>query len=137
VSGRKRHLAVDTNGFLVLPDVTGAEVQDRDAADVKKEQPTLRHVRADQGDAGELVDGAREQLGVAVEIVRRSAAGVVVQAKRWIVERTIAWIGRSRRMARDVGACAETTEAWTYPATIRLMLRRVCPPRGRTPYAAV
>ena len=93
-----RHLAVDTNGFLLLPDVIGDEVQDRDAADAllmdpKKEQPTLLHVWADQGYAGELVDRAREQLGVAVEIVRRTAAGFVVQAKRWIVERTAAGAG--------------------------------------------
>src|ERR671934_202798 len=59
VTGRKRHLAVDTNGFLMLPYVTGAEVQDRDAADallidLKREQPTLLHVWADQGYAGAL-----------------------------------------------------------------------------------
>jgi len=142
VTGRKRHLAVDTNGFLLLPYVTGAEVQDRDAADallidLKKEQPTLLHVWADQGYQGELVDWAREHLGVTLEIVKRTAAGFTVQAKRWIVERTIAWIGRSRRMARDFEACAETTEAWMYLAMIRLMLRRLAPPPGRKPYAAI
>ena len=140
--GRKRHLAVDSNGVLLLPYVTGAEVQDRDAADalladLEREQPTLLHVRADQGDAGELVDWVHEHLGVTLEIVRRTGTGFTVQAKRWIVERTIARIGRSRRMARDFEACAETTEAWTYLAVIRLMHRRLCPTPGRNASAAI
>jgi len=142
VRGRKRHPAVDTNGFLPLPYVTGAEVQDRDAADalladLEREQPTLLHAWADRGDAGELVDWVHEHLGVTLEIVRRTGTGFTVQAKRWIVERTIAWIGRGRRMARDVEACAETTEAWMSPAMIRLMLRRPCPPPGREADAAI
>jgi putative transposase len=142
VTGRKRHLAVDTNGFLLLPYVTGAEVQDRDAADalladLKREQPTLLLVWADQGYAGELVDWAKEALGVTLEIVKRTGDGFVVQAKRWIVERTIAWIGRNRRMARDFEEHAETTEAWMYVAMIRLMLRRLCPTPGREAYAAI
>jgi putative transposase len=106
-------------------------------ADLKRGQPTLLHVWADQGDAGELVDWVHEHLGVTLAIVRRTGTGFTVQAERWIVERTIAWIGRSRRMARDFEACAETTEAWMYLAMIRLMLRRLCPPPGRKAYAAI
>ena len=132
---------VDTNGFLLLPYVTTADVQDREAADalladLKREQPTLLHVWADQGYAGELVEWAKDVLGVTVEIVKRTGTGFVVQAKRWIVERTIAWIGRNRRMARDFEELAETTEAWMYVAMIRLMVRRLCPSPGRKPYAA-
>jgi putative transposase len=142
VRGRERHPAVDTNGVLLLPYVTGAEVQDRDAADalladLEREQPTLLHAWADRGDAGEPVDRVHEHLGVTPEIVRRTGTGFTVHAKRWIVDRTIAWIGRGRRMARDVEACAETTAARMYPAMIRPMLRRPCPPPGREADAAI
>lgn len=134
-------MAVDTNGFLLLPYVTAADVQDREAADalladLKREQPTLLLVWADQGYAGELVAWAKEALGVTLEIVQRAAGGFVLQAKRWIVERTIAWIGRNRRMAKDFEEKEETTEAWMYLAMIRLMLRRLCPTPGRKAYAA-
>ena len=111
-----------------------ADEQDRDAADallydLKREQPTLLWVWADQGYAGELVRWAKEVLGVTLEIVKRvpDAPGFVLQAKRWIVERTIAWICRNRRMTKDYEERAETTEAWMYLAMIRLMLRRLCP----------
>ena len=121
-----------------------ADEQDRDAAeellaDLKREQPTLLLVWADQGYAGELVQWAQEALGITVQIVRRlaDATGFVVQAKRWIVERTIAWIGRNRRMAKDYEECEETSEAWMYLAMIRLMLRRLCPTPGRKAYAAI
>lgn len=138
--GRKRHLVVDTHGFLLLPYVTAADVQDREAADalladLLHEQPSLLLVWADQGYAGELVDWAQEVLGVTLEIVKRTGEGFVVQAKRWIVERTIAWICRNRRMAKDYEEREETTEAWMYLAMIRLMLRRLCPPLGRKAYA--
>lgn len=131
---------VDTNGFLLLPYVTAADQQDRDAApellaDLKREQPTLLHVWADGAYAGELVEWARERLGVTVEIVKRLGDGFIVQAKRWIVERTIAWICRNRRMAKDFEEREETTEAWMYLAMIRLMLRRLCPKPGRKAYA--
>lgn len=131
---------VDTNGFLLMPYVTAADQQDRDAAqellaDLKREQPTLLHVWADGGYAGELVAWAHEELGVTIDIVKRLGDGFVVQAKRWIVERTIAWIGRNRRMARDFEEYEETTEAWMYLAMIRLMLRRLCPKPGRKAYA--
>lgn len=122
-----------------MPYVTGAEVQDRDAADallidLKRDQPTLLHVWADQGYAGDLVDWVRDTLGMTLEIVKRTTDGFVVQAKRWIVERTIAWIGRNRRLARDFEEYAETTEAWMYLAMIRLMLRRLQPAPGRKPH---
>lgn len=125
-------MAVDTSGFLLLPYVTAADVQDREAADallfdLKREQPTLLLVWADQGYAGELIAWAKETLGVTLEIVQRTAKRFVVQAKRWIVERTIAWIGRNRRMAKDYEEKEETTEAWMYLAMIRVMLRRLCP----------
>ena len=66
--GRKRHPAVDTNGFLLLPYVTGAEVQDRDAADalladLERAPPTLLHVRADRGDAGGPATGSTSTSG--------------------------------------------------------------------------
>lgn len=122
--------------------MTAADVQDREAADalrvdLKREQPTLLLVWADQGYAGELVAWAKEALGATLEIVQRAAGEFVVQAKRWIVERTIAWIGRNRRLAKDYEEREETSEAWLYLAMIRLMLRRLCPIPGRNAYAAI
>jgi transposase len=84
-----------------------------------------------------LVDWVREHLGVTLAIVRCTGTGFTVQVKRWIVARTIGWIGRSRRMARDFEACAETTEAWMSLAMSRLMVRRLCPPPGREADAAL
>lgn len=122
--------------------MTAADVQDREAADalladLKHEQPTLLVVWADQGYAGEVVAWAKEILGVTLQIVKRLTGepGFVIQAKRWIVERTIAWICRNRRMAKDYEEHEETTEAWMYLAMIRLLLRRLCPPPGRKAYA--
>lgn len=130
--------------MLLLPYVHAADVQDRDAADallydLKREQPTLLWVWADAGYAGELVDWAREVLGVTLQIVKRlaDATGFVLQARRWVVERTIAWICRNRRMAKDYEERDETTEAWMYLAMIRVMLRRLCPIPGRKAYATI
>jgi transposase len=121
--------------------VTAADVPDREAADalladLKREQPTLLHVWADGSYAGDLVAWATEALGVTLEIVKRLGDGFVVLPKRWIVERTIAWLCRNRRLAKDFEEHEETTEAWMYLAMIRLMLRRLCPPPGRKAYAA-
>lgn len=122
--------------------MTAADVHDCDAADalladLKREHHTLLLVWANRVRAGELVAWAREQLGVTIAIVKRKGEGFVVQAKRWIVERTIAWIGRNRRMARDFEEYEETTEAWMYLAMIHLMLRRLCQLPGRKAYAAI
>ncbi|MFD9080791.1 IS5 family transposase [Streptomyces erythrochromogenes] len=108
VPGRKRHIVVDCLGLLLAVMVTAANVTDRDAA-----MPLLERVRArcrrivlvwaDGGNAGRLVSWAKQQLGFALEIVKRSddASGSAVLPRRWVVERTLSWLMRSRRLVRD------------------------------------
>ena len=99
--------------------------------DLKREQPTLLGVWADQGYAGDLVQWAHVTLGLTLEIVKRTTDGFVILARRWVVEQTIAWIVRNRRLARDFEEYAETTEAWMYLTMVRLMVRRPCPVLGQ------
>jgi putative transposase len=132
VKGRKRHLLVDTLGLVLVAWITSADVQDRDAAaavlSLAAEQfPTLVKVWADAAYEGPRVERIAQQTGVQVEVVRRSdnEPGFVVQAKRWIVERTFGWLGRGRRLARDYERKEESSEAFVYLGMIRLMLRRL------------
>lgn len=132
VKGRKRHLLVDTLGLVLVAWISSADVQDRDAAaavlPLAAEQfPTLQKVWADMGYQGPRVQAIAEQTGVEVEIVKRSdtTPGFVVQAKRWIVERTFGWLSRERRLARDYERKEESSEAFVYLGMIRLMLGRL------------
>ena len=109
VKGRKRHIVTDTVGLLVGLVVHSAGVQDRDGApDVLKaivsRYPTLRHIFADGGYAGPKLREALKALGRwSVQIVKRSdiAEGFEVIPRRWVVERTFAWLNRCRRLSKD------------------------------------
>jgi putative transposase len=132
LKGRKRHLLVDTLGLVLLAWITSADVQDRDATaavlPLAAEQfPTLQKVWADAAYEGPRVERIAQQAGVEVEIAKRSdnTPGFVVQAKRWIVERTIEWLSRERRLARDYERKEECSEAFIYLGMIRLMLGRL------------
>ena len=110
------------------------DIQDRDGAklvlaDLIGRMPRLVRLWADGGYAGQLVDWVREQLGCELEIVKRSddMRGFVVLPKRWIVERTFAWLGRNRRLSKDYEARCETSETWIRVAMIHLTLRRLKP----------
>ncbi|MCW8309564.1 transposase, partial [Acidiphilium sp. PA] len=90
--------------------------------------PWLRHVFADGGYAGDKLKAALEDLGKwTVEIVKRSdaAKGFVLLPRRWVVERTFAWLNRNRRLAKDVEATIESATAWIYIASVKLMSRRL------------
>lgn len=132
VKGRKRHLVVDTLGLLLAVLVTAASVQDRDGAKrvlagLAGRAPRLRHLWADGAYAGGLVDWVATACGWALEIVQRAAdaVGFVVIPKRWIVERTLGWLGRSRRLSKDYETLPETSEALIRLAMIGLMTRRL------------
>jgi transposase len=108
VSGRKRHIAVDTIGLLLTVLVTAAGVQDRDGArpllwNLRKAFPELKVTWAGGGYAGKLVTWAKCKLCLTLEIVKRpdDLHEFKVLPRRWVVERTLAWITRCRRTVRD------------------------------------
>lgn len=133
VKGRKRHILTDTSGLLVGAIVHEASVQDRDGAatllaSVRHAYPWLRHVFADAAYAGEKLAGALARLGKwTLEIVRRLEAtgGFQLLKRRWVVERTLAWLNRNRRLAKDFEASVESAVAWLLIASIKLLTRRL------------
>ncbi len=134
MTGRKRHILVDTQGTILSTVVHPADIQDRDGAVAVLEQaalqtPRLAHLWADAAYRGALVSWAQETFGWTVEIVTRVAGvvGFVVQPRRWVVERTFAWLGRCRRLSKDYEEYPETSEAWISLAMSHLLLRRLCP----------
>ena len=133
IKGRKRHLLTDTIGLPVAMIVHPADVQDRDGAPdllarMRDAFPWLRHVFADGGYAGDKLKDALADLGDwTIEIVKRSdfAQGFVLLPRRWVVERTLAWLNRNRRLAKDVEATIESAVTWLYIASVKLMSRRL------------
>ena len=133
IKGRKRHIVTDTLGLLIGLVVHGADVQDRDGAptvlkSIRYSFPWLRHVFADGGYAGPKLRGVLEKIGDwTMEIVKRSdcAKGFEVLPRRWVVERTFAWLGRCRRLAKDFETTIASAEAWITIAHIRLVTRRL------------
>jgi transposase len=130
VNGRKRHLLAGTLGLLVEVAVTPASWQDRDAAVLlllRAAGRTLARVWADSGYTGDAWRGwARTALGVTVEVVAGPPAGQGFQVlhRRWVVERTHAWITR-RRCARDYECLPQHHRAWVYLAATYQMTRRL------------
>jgi len=135
VSGIKRHIAVDTQGLPHAIAVTTAEVTDRNGAlaAIDRCKPNLELVKsllADGGYTGQpFADGVMERLDATVQIVRRNELHTfAVLPKRWIVERTIGWLGRCRRLAKDWENLNHSALAFLRLASIRLMLRKLCNP---------
>ena len=137
IKGRKRHILVDTQGLLMHAIVHAADVQDRDGgallmASLFGAFPFLIKLYADGGYQGPEFQSAVKRIlaRVNVEIVKRSdqATGFVALPKRWIVERTFAWLGRCRRLAKDWECLNHKALAFLRLASIRLMLRKLCNP---------
>jgi len=144
IKGRKRHIITDTQGLLVGAVVHTADVQDRDGApdvlaSIRHSFPWLRHVFADGGAvyperlqgsrrAGDKLRAALTKIGQwTLQIIKRSdrAKGFELLPRRWVVERTFAWLGRNRRLAKDFERTIESATAWLYFASIQLMTRRI------------
>ena len=133
INGRKRHILTDTAGLLVGAIVHEASVQDRDGAPlllaaIHHVCPWLRHVFADAGYAGDKLQVALQKLGKwTIEIVRRghTIPGFHLIKRRWVVERTIAWLNRNRRLAKDFESSIESALAWLMIASVKLLTRRL------------
>ena len=95
---------------------------------ILKRWPWLRHIFADGGYAGPKLKDRLEKVGkFTLEIVKRSdhAEGFKLLPRRWVVERTFAWLGRCRRLAKDFEKTVASAEAWVYIANIRLLISRI------------
>ncbi len=133
LQGRKRHLLVDTLGMVLDVELTGANVSDvhgggRVLQRAQTHYPRLTTVWADLGYKGLFPAWAWHRLGIAVELTSKPGFGekpLRLRPKRWIVERTFAWLGRSRRLSKDYEYLVETSRAMIYLAMTRLMLRRL------------
>ena len=133
VKGRKRHIVTDTLGLMLFVIIHAADIQDRDGAPelikaIRHRFPWLRHIFADGAYSGDKLAAALKGHGDwTFEIIKRSdtAKGFQILPRRWVVERTFAWLGRCRRLARDWERSTESATAWTYIASVRTMLRRL------------
>jgi len=134
IKGKKRHVLVDTQGLLMLAAVHAADIQDRDGGVLLMARlfglfPFLLKLYADSGYQGPKFQlGLREVCGeMSVAIVKRSDADkFVVLPKRWIVERTIAWLNRCRRLAKDWECLNRNALAFLRWSSVRLMVRKLC-----------
>ena len=127
-------MVVDTLGLVLAVVVHAANIQDRDGAKLVLAKlvghsSRLKLIWADGGYAGQLIDWARRMGRWALEIVKRNddVSGFVVLPKRWIVERTFAWLNRYRRLSKDYETLTDSSENVIYLAMIHLMLRRLKP----------
>lgn len=140
-NGRKRHIVVDTMGLLLAVIITTASVQDRDGARsvldrLRFTMPSVALVWADGGYAGKLIDWVARMLRVRLDIVRKPLGVHTFQVlpRRWVVERTFAWIVKCRRLDHDYERRPEHSEAMIKWAMIGLMTRRLSPGPGRRPW---
>lgn len=132
VNGRKRFIITDTLGLLLVVMVCSARMADRDGArpillDLYLKHRTARHVFADGGFTGKLVEWAARLLRTTVDVVRKpdGQRGFAVVGRRWAVERTLAWITAHRRLARDYERRTTHSEAMIYWVVIGTMARRI------------
>ncbi len=133
IKGRKRHIVTDTEGFLLAVRLHEANVQDPHGAvpllrALRRRFPGLRHIFADRVYRGAQLRAAIDDCGPwTIEIVERppGVKGFQLLPRRWVVERTFAWLGRSRRLAKDFEATIASATAWLLLANLRLLSRRL------------
>jgi putative transposase len=148
IKGRKRHLLVDTQGLVLTVKVHPADIMDRDGValllppePIQAAFPCLTHVWLDAGYNGKDKGSAwiEQHLGWITLVVKPPPRRVLVTAdveptprpaftvlpRRWVVERTFAWLGQNRRLSKDYERLCETSEAMVYVAMSHLMLRRL------------
>jgi transposase len=133
IKGRKRHLVTDTTGLPVGVVVHPADIQDRDGAGLVIQAihdlfPWLRHLFADSVYNGPNLAQALTKFGRwSIQIVKRptDAAGFHLLPRRWVIERTFAWLNRNRRLAKDFETTIASATTWLYIAAVQLLIRRL------------
>jgi putative transposase len=133
MKGRKRHLVTDTEGWLLAVQVHPADIQDNHGAvpllkAARRAFARLRHVFADRVYRGPKLLNAISEVGRwTIEVVTRtqSVGSFRPEKRRWVIERTFAWFGRNRRLAKDFEKTIASAEAWIMIASLRLMSRRL------------
>jgi transposase len=132
VNGRKRHILVDTLGLLLVVVIHAASIQDRDGLALvcrrlRRRFPWLRLIFADGGYRGETAACAAAQEGLRLQIVTREPGtrGFAVLPRRWVVERTFAWLGRNRRLAKDFETTVTSALTMVHLASLQLLVRRL------------
>src|ERR1700694_345219 len=144
ITGRKRHEVVDTEGNLLAVTVPAADVPDGEGARLVlwrlgRRWPARRLLCADSRYGGEeLAAWVRDELGATLEIVRRPKGqrGFVLLSRRWVIERSFAWGGRSRRLSKDYEARAKYSESHVYLSSIHRLVRRIAKDRAPAQVAA-
>lgn len=134
IKGRKRHIAVDTDGRLLMVNLTTADISDSAGAQeivsaVRRRWPWLKHLFDDAAyDRTKLLDAAIYR-DFTVEIIRRSddVSGFKVLPRRWVVERTFGWMACRRRLVRDYEKRLDVSEAMIHLAMASNLLRRLTP----------
>jgi putative transposase len=145
ITGRKRHIVVDTLGLLLAVVVTSAAVDDAAAAPQalgqlkRREFPRLKVVWADgKYHNYALYDWKDKQrrLPWQLQIVSRprEAKGFILLPKRWVVERTFAWFGRSRRLSKDYERRTDSSESMVRLSAIHLLVKRLAPGLAQAPF---
>jgi len=134
VTGRKRHVLVDTEGHLLAVLVLAADVSDRDGAILllalyAARYPELVLIWGDSHYGGDLSTETEAAFGIALVVVSKAAAqeGFVVQPRRWVVERSFGWLTHCRRLARDYEREPSYSEAWVYLAETHRLLKHLSP----------
>lgn len=132
MKGRKRQLVVDTLGLPMCVWVHAANIQDKVGGKAVLRRlpwtPRLKEIRADQGyDSPALAPWGEQVLGATLSVTQRdpNQKGFVVQKGRWVVERTLAWLGRYRRLSKDYEQSIVLSEGFVYVASIHLLVRRL------------
>ncbi len=135
INGRKRHLVTDTQGLPLALAIHPADVQDRDGlalvcVRLRRRFPWLAHLFADGGYQGASAACAAAQERLTLAIVKRppAAQGFEVLPRRWVIERSFAWLSRNRRLARDFERRIEASTAMVVLAIIQLLIRRLAIP---------
>jgi putative transposase len=133
MNGRKRHLVTDTEGSLLVVQVHPADIQDNHGAvpllkAARRAFARLRHIFADRVYRGPKLLNAISDVGRwTIEVVTRTqnVGSFKAEPRRWVIERTFAWFGRNRRLAKDFEKTIASAEAWIMMASVKLLSRRL------------